>query len=149
MKWSYDRGALAEFILERLPTEESFGEHYTAIGLEDNGVIKGAVAFYNYLGRDIELSIAVDTHACLRPEYTSRILDYPFNELGCERVTCVVHSGNRKSIIFLNKLGFIFEGVKRGFYPDGDAVIYGMLKKECNWRHGWISTKTSTCAGSC
>jgi hypothetical protein len=51
----------------------------------------------------------------------------------------------------MNKqLGFVPEGILREMYPPNDAIIWGMLKKECKWitkketENGKIQTITTT-----
>lgn len=129
MNWIYNSERLSKYVKMRLPHDVDFGE-CQAMGLEKDGVIFGAVVFNNYFGRDIELSIAIDNALCFRPEYCDAIFDYVYNTAGCERATCRVHSGNKRSIKFMEKFGFKYEGRKREFYPDGDALLYGMLKGE-------------------
>jgi RimJ/RimL family protein N-acetyltransferase len=79
------------------------------------------------------------TCAAVSPRWcTSRILrglfSYPFEQLGCHRVTCVTEHTNESVRAFLARLGFREEGVMRRSYLNGnDAVIYGMLREECRW----------------
>jgi RimJ/RimL family protein N-acetyltransferase len=105
-----------------------------AIGIcNEDGLIAGVV--YNwYRQANIEI-----TCAAISPRWcTSRILSglfwYPFGQIGCHRVTCVVEHTNQTVRVFLRRLGFTEEGVMRRSYLNGnDAVIHGMLREECRW----------------
>ena len=60
--------------------------------------------------------------------------DYSFNQLGVQRVTARTRADKGKVISVMIHAGFRVEGRARRYYPGGcDAVIFGMLKEECNW----------------
>ena len=61
--------------------------------------------------------------------------DYCFNQLGVNRVTACTRADKGKVINVMIHAGFRVEGRTRRYYPDGaDAVLFGMLEKECDWR---------------
>jgi len=61
--------------------------------------------------------------------------DYTFNQLGVQRVTARTHVKKQKVINVMVAAGFRVEGRARRYYPDGsDAILFGMLKEECDWR---------------
>jgi hypothetical protein len=59
---------------------------------------------------------------------------YPFEQLGCRRVTGLVPGKNKAAQSFDEHLGFTQEGCARKILPDGDdLIIYGMLREECRF----------------
>jgi RimJ/RimL family protein N-acetyltransferase len=61
------------------------------------------------------------------------IFGYPFNQVGCRRLTATTEAKNQPVRAFLCHLGFREEGVIRQGFPTDDAVVYGMLRDECRW----------------
>lgn len=61
------------------------------------------------------------------------LIDHAFGELGLHRVSCLVAEGNDRSHRFVQRLGFVREGlVREGARGDGggyrDLVLYGLLE---------------------
>lgn len=77
---------------------------------------------------DIEASI-VSVNPIWR-RHLNEILDYPFNQLGYNRITARIRAGNIKSQNLAKKLGFVLEGVMREAYNGEDVYIYGLLKRD-------------------
>ena len=107
--------------------------NYRAIGVMYNGDIIASVVYYNYRHPNIEMSVA-----SISPRWSTRltlkgIFDYPFNQLGCSRATVLVDKENTKSRSLVERLGYVQEGILREAHPTGDAILYGMLKRECKW----------------
>ena len=61
------------------------------------------------------------------------MFDYPFNQLGVNRITGLVAKKNKEARRFDEHLGFKYEGNMRHALADDDMLIYGMLKRECKW----------------
>jgi len=109
----------------------------TSIGIgiinDDNYRLMAGVVYHNFRApKNIEMSIASVGNWSSR-SILKALFNYPFNQLGCSRVTTIVDINNTHTIIFLEKVGFIKEGIMRDANPDGDAVILGLLKTECRW----------------
>jgi hypothetical protein len=56
---------------------------------------------------------------------------YVFLRLGCHRLTARTRPSNAKARRALDRLGFKVEGVARDWFGNEDAVIYGLLRREC------------------
>lgn len=136
MKYVFDPERICNWICEKA------GGHYTylctAIGVEDdNGELKAAVMYENYTGGNICM-----VWRCDDPKYATRkfywmAFDYPFNQLGCFRVSGVVRKDNIKAIKVDEKLGFTHEHTLRQFNNDGtDAYLYVMFKQDCRFIRG-------------
>lgn len=117
---------------------DGFGrpDTFAALGIVRNGIITAGVVFNQHRPLlNIELTIASvgDKRWCNR-EVLWWIFAYPFLQLKCKRVTALVDSTNQPVQAFLCRVGFHQEGILRqGYPPNGDAVIFGMLKDECRW----------------
>lgn len=106
-----------------------------AIGIMDGANIIGSVVYSHYYGHDMQMTIAtVSPRWCTRGVLRA-LFDYPFNQLGCARVTAVTTKRNKAARKLLGRLGFVLEGVLRNGY-DGrrHALVYGLLRDDCEWR---------------
>lgn len=127
----------------------SWGD-YTTLGVVRRGKLVGGVVYYAWRGFDIQIAAAFDQTNWALPGTLRALCAYPFNDLGCQRVTAVTSRKNKIARAMLSKAGFRFEGViRRGLDGVADGFVYGLLKRECKLlkdkTHGNIST-TSTAA---
>jgi RimJ/RimL family protein N-acetyltransferase len=106
---------------------------YIAMGIEGaNGQLIGAAIYNSYVEADVELSIYAP-HALTRGVIKA-IAEYPFNQLGCRRMTTRTRASSLATRKVIERVGFQREGVLRQYYPDGDdAIIYGMLADSNRW----------------
>ena len=89
--------------------------------------IKAVVAFFNFRDTDIEVVFASDGPWASRDMITT-VLNYPFQQLGVNRVTALIRKGNKPAHKLVQQLGFKREGKLRRADTDGtDLVIYGLL----------------------
>ncbi|WP_230682105.1 GNAT family N-acetyltransferase, partial [Streptococcus pneumoniae] len=58
---------------------------------------------------------------------------YPFNQLGCVRMTSLIRRSNARSRRFCEGLGFQVEGVIRLGFRTEDAILLGLLRSECRF----------------
>ena len=125
---------VGEMVRSRIPymRESSWGP-FTTLGVVKDGVLVGGVVYHDYRGFNCQISAAFDKPWACRS--TLRALgDYPFNQLGCIRLTMVIGRKNKKAKKIANALGFTLEGVlKRGLDGSEDAFIWGLLKDDCRW----------------
>lgn len=127
---------VAAWVGQFMPTfgsGDGFGE-CTAIGIADNSALVAGAVFHNYRGHDIEISFAATNPRWATRGRVSAIMGYPFNQLGCARLTTVTGRKNKRARALDEKLGFKLEGViRKGYDGQQDAMVYGMLKHECKW----------------
>jgi len=129
--------AVADWVGRRIAhvgSGEAFGP-CAAIGVAgEGGGVLGGVVFSNWQPgcRSIEVSFAAETPRWLTRRIIAGILAYPFDQLGCQRITAVTARRARRVRRFLDLFGFKREGLVRQGLGDDDAMIYGMLKRE--WR---------------
>lgn len=99
------------------------------LGVAVDGKLIAVFTYSNFRLPDIEIGLCG-----YDPRWVSRgVLRAVFNNAwnyGCHRVTVTCHSDNKQMHIFLERLGFVKEGVKREAMDGGDEVIFGLLKKE-------------------
>lgn len=128
---------VAAWLLERLPDMLNLGAGYSAIGVARDGALTGGALYTNYRpclgGGNIEVSCA--GHGWLSRRVIGILLGYPFDQLGCHRLTSFVRKKNKPSRRLLEGLGFKLEGVHPdGFGPrTGDSLSYGLLKRDNRW----------------
>lgn len=114
-----------------------------AIGIEKESQLICAVCYSNYQTTtnrqplSIEMSIySVDKRWATRQNLRD-FFTYPFIQLGVKRVLTICSAHDQGVIMFNKRIGFMPEGYHRDAFPDGgDAVSFGMLKKECKWLFG-------------
>ena len=132
---------LGDWVAARLPIttdHRDFGP-FTTMGVFDvrdgrQPALIAAAVFHRYRQFDLEITFAADTPRWATRGVIRAILQYPFVQLGCERVTTIVGRRNKRSRKLQRGLGFREEGiVRRGYDGRQDAVIYGMLRCECRW----------------
>ncbi len=86
-----------------------------------------------------EKTVSMELTASGGPLWLSRKLirayfSLPFIHYGCTRLTTIVSKKNKKSREMQRRLGFVEEGnAREGMSNGDDAIIYGLLKRECRW----------------
>jgi RimJ/RimL family protein N-acetyltransferase len=137
VRLEWDRtGAVAGWVARRIPAMEGTpGFPADAVSfcvLSSDGRPLGGVVYTDWQPtyRSIQISFASASPKFLTPRLLSDILEYPFGQLGCSRVTSITPSQTASALRFLNKFGFRREGlIRRGFGTD-DAIISGLLAEE-------------------
>lgn len=116
--------------------EEVFDEEtsYTIAIFDDDGEFMAVVVYNNWDHENIAMHIASVSPKWATRDSLRTAFDYPFNQLGVQRVTAPVRTSNQKVISLNTRLGFTIEGTLREYYGDGDGeILFGMLKNECRW----------------
>ncbi len=111
----------------------SFG-HCTAIGIAGTAGLIAGVVYNNYReGVGLEATIASTSPRWCNRATLAAIFGYPFDQVGCRRLTAITERKNQPVRAFLCRIGFREEGLLRHGFPSDDAVVYGMLREECRW----------------
>jgi RimJ/RimL family protein N-acetyltransferase len=96
-----------------------------------------AVALYHQYrpsAPDIQMTMVANTPRWCTKGVLRVILGYPFDTIGCRRVTCIIGRKNKRSRRLVEGLGWKLEGTcRRAWDGKQDAMIYGMLREECRW----------------
>lgn len=127
---------VAEWVASNISVFDFGNTPYTAIGLaNETGSLLAGVIYQNYTKTDIHMHVAaLPGKRWLCRHFLGEGFRYPFEQLGCRRVTGLVPSRNEIAQSFDEHLGFVREGVVRKILPNGDdLIIYGMLREECRW----------------
>lgn len=95
--------------------------------LRGGNIVMGA-AFTDYNGANINMHIALVKGERFSPTFVAAIMDYPFNQSGVKRVSGLIDESNEQSRRFAEHLGAVQEGVLRDALPNGNLVVYGLLK---------------------
>ena len=96
--------------------------------------------FFNHQAEDdysdLSVSVAADDITTATPDIFQQILNYPFGQLGCRRISAEIDLSNERAVRQAQKLGFKLEGRKRRMAPKGgDVGVFGLLHDECPfWR---------------
>jgi RimJ/RimL family protein N-acetyltransferase len=124
---------VVEWIASKTGEFNCFGTDI-GIGWRKNGQIVAGVAYANWNGVNVECHIASDgLKRWLTKQYLWTIFDYPFNQLGVNRITVCVGEGNTDSRRFVEHLGFIIEARLKGAHPTGDILIFCMKRQDCRF----------------
>lgn len=120
-----------------VPKEDIFNS-YAGFDVHEGKIgyweLVAGVAYANWNGVNVECHIASDgSRKWLTKQYLWTIFDYPFNQLGADRITVCVGEGNTDSTRFVKHLGFILEARLKGAHPTGDLLIFRLLRHDCRW----------------
>lgn len=100
------------------------------IGWARGGDIVMAAMFNNYNGAQAHMHIALVKGEPLSPTFVAAMMDYPFVQLGLKRLTGFVFESNEASRRFAEHLGAKQEAVLQDYLPNGNLVVYGLLRED-------------------
>lgn len=103
------------------------------IAMVEDGIPLGVVLYDDFNGANINMHVAGITGRWLSKTFLWMAFDYPFNQLGCRRVTGLVPSSNADARRFDEHLGFRLEATLKDAHPDGDLLVYAMHREDCRW----------------
>jgi len=101
-----------------------------SIGVVARGKLVAGAVFHQYRYPNIEISFVTVDRRWATPQTVRGILRYPFLQLGCKRLTAITEATNQPTRAFLCRLGFRLEGMHPDLFESGDAVSYGLLRKD-------------------
>lgn len=106
-----------------------------ALGVVDGGELIAGVVYERYNGIHMEVSIAAQTGAPWASRQTLRhLFGYPFVQMECEAISCLVPASNLPSLNLATKLGFEPEALVKFAAPDGSPlVVLKMFREKCRW----------------
>ena len=122
-----DDAAAASYILRETGREPL--EPLVGFVARHRGIETGAIAVNSGGSGDCEVTV-VARHLSRGDLRT--VGRYVFGELGCRRVTARTGIANTPAIKALTRLGFVAEGVLRGWDEDGDGLQMSLLRRD--WR---------------
>ncbi len=102
-----------------------------AIGLERHGRIEAGIIFEDWNGRSLA------ARGRLTRTFLQVITNYAFEQCQVSKVIAPVFSNNPDGIRFVKKMGFIEECRIKEAQPNGDILIFTLVKSECRYlKHG-------------
>lgn len=101
-----------------------------AIGVIRRGELAAVAVFHCYRHPNIEISFVTCDRHWATPQTVRGILRYPFVQLGCKRLTAITERKNQPTVAFLYRLGFRLEGTHPDVFESGDALTFGLLRKD-------------------
>lgn len=104
----------------------------TAIGRRVRGSLVAGVLYEDWNGANVSCHIRGHGNWASK-RFLWAIFDYPFNQLGVRRITCLVDSANTVSNHFVQRLGFSLECSLAGATPSGNLNIYRMWRDDCRY----------------
>lgn len=133
---SNDPHTVADYVIQRLPHGFELKGDFAAFGQLRDGQLIGGVLFHSFrVPGDMEVMMAGEPGWIDRPILRT-MFDFAFNRMNCIRLTAVTSKKNGKARA-LERMGWVMEGKLRKAMPDKtDAIIYGMLRRECRWLEG-------------
>lgn len=150
MRWvtTEHQDILGNWARDRMKYPGSWGQ-FTAIGLISESEILASVVYNDFYGTGCSIHIAaVPGRRWLTRSLLRAAFEYPFIQLGFQRLTGWVPAKNREALELDYHLGFQYEGTARHMLPDDDVTILGMLKSECRYINHGLQDSTSTNARS-
>jgi RimJ/RimL family protein N-acetyltransferase len=103
----------------------------TGLGWVQGGKIVAGVMYEEFTEASIHATIVVEEP--MTKGFVHKIFDYPFNQLGVDKIIVQANTSNAESVNLAKRLGFTEEGMIKGAYLDGDRIILTMTKDECRW----------------
>jgi hypothetical protein len=128
-----DEDAAFNFIKGFIPINPSFQQK--GIVLRVDGEIIAALLYVEYNGSNVFCHIAGKPgRRWLNRDFLFWAFSYPFDQLGCRRITGWVEEDNAESRRFLENIGFSIEARLKGAGVHGqDVLLYRMLRSECRF----------------
>lgn len=105
-----------------------------AIGLlNDKGVLVAGWTYSDFNGANVVIDVVAEAEGWATPAFLYMAFSYPFEQLGCKRVTSPVAASNTHCQKFVDWLGAKREATLKDACLTGDVHIYAMHKQECRW----------------
>ncbi len=131
---------VAQFVSVNLPLTSTPRDFYpcAAIGVRKGNKLIAGFIYNLYSGPSIDVTVAsVDPSWARSRSVMHALFAYPFLQLGCTRMGCLVSANNKRANKLARGLGFTREGIlRRGYDGVNDGHLYGMLREECKWLRG-------------
>lgn len=97
------------------------------------GKLLGGVIYQGYTRQSICVHMAGFIPNWINRDLLWISFQYPFVQLGCNKMFGQIPSTNMRSLALSTRLGFREVTRIDGVFPDGDLVVMEMNKSECRW----------------
>lgn len=122
---------VARWVADHIPDVDDFGP-CTAIGVATDRLIAGTV-FHDYQPKfgTIQLSMAATSPIWARREIIAGLLSYPFEQLGCFKVSTITAHDNNRALKVNEHVGFKREAIlAHQFGKKRHAVVMRLLRPD-------------------
>lgn len=130
---------IGEWVSERVTStgEIGFNGDYNALGVVNNDSLIAGVVYHDYhpIYRTICIQLCCDDPHWASRRTIERLGNYPFIELGVNRVTALVNSNNTRGIRLAKGVGFKEEARLEKAAGDQDIIVFRLFRDE------WIKGK--------
>ena len=110
---------------------------FRAIGIQHGRKMIAGAVYSNYRDFDVEFHIASVSEKWCQKGILSKLLDYPFIQLGCVRMTSTIAADDQRTLRLAKGIGFVIERLlKKGYGGKKGANIMGIMKEKAM---GWIN----------
>ena len=106
-------------------------ENSESIGLLKGKELVAGVWYEDFNQKTITCHIAITGR--MNREYLGIIFDFPFVQLGVDKIVCPVLSDNDKSIRLVKNMGFEEQARLLDVSPSGDMLFFVMSKDKCRF----------------
>lgn len=108
--------------------------HHTCIARYDsNDELMGGVIYTDYNVASIQIHVAAFKHTWLSRELLWAVFNFPFNACKVTKLLGLVRSTNARAIKLDLSLGFVLETTVKDVFPDGDMLVFSMLRENCRF----------------
>ena len=123
--WAYVAGRLA------VPASTNM----KGIGLERDGELIAGVLYEGFNHHNVWMHVAAQPGGrWMTKSYLRYCFEYPFNELGVDRISGYVEAHNDAARRFDEHLGFKQEAILSGAASNGgDVIVYVMRREDCRY----------------
>lgn len=99
-----------------------------------DGILLGGVVYVNYSIASISAHVCGFVDNWMNRDLLWVLFDYPFVQLGCDKIIVQIPETNIKSLEFATNLGFNLETKVIDVFPNGGALlVLGMYRRDCRW----------------
>lgn len=118
-----------DFLNRLMPMQPAGG--MKGIGLERDGELVAGVLYEGYNGVNVWMHVGGVPGSQWMTKGLLRIaFDYPFNQMGVQRVSGYVNASNHEALRLNRHLGFQEEATLHGAAPDGGNVLILVMRRE-------------------
>lgn len=136
IQFLYDRDQeIAEFVISRVAVSGSgLGKNVKSIGIVKNGTFVAGAVYHHWNPEHgtIAMSLAATNPRWMTRAVLHRILDYPFNECGCQMLLAQVLATDFRTQRQLAAAGFAFYKIHRIYGRGRDGIIATLTDDD--WR---------------
>jgi RimJ/RimL family protein N-acetyltransferase len=97
------------------------------------GRLLGGVIYDGFTGNCVFIHQAGFSKRWLTGDMLWVAFDYPFRQLGVNKLAGTVPASNTELVAFNERLGFKEECRIKGAYRDGDMIVMTMERANCKW----------------